>query len=80
MEMVGEHGRAGRHAVERTAGARNSGLGQTCEARDKKGRSFVHKLFTAIIHVLRRHKRERIVAKFCAQTFSARRKIFVKIA
>jgi hypothetical protein len=78
--MVGGLGRVGGHAGCGASAAQGAAKGRDGETRDKKGATSIHNLFTAAVVVLRRHKRERIGAKFRPQTFSMLCKIFLKIA
>jgi hypothetical protein len=78
--MVGKHGRLDSHAVCAPAMTLGAGGGRKVATTGRKRHRSVHKLFTAIVSVPRRHKRERIGAKFRAQTFFVVRKLFVKIA
>ena len=80
LEMVGKHGRPDSHAVCAAAVTRSAGDGRRGAAAGGKRHRPVHKLFTAVISVPQRHKRERIGAKFRAQTFFEVCKLFVKIA
>ena len=63
-------GRRGGHEIGMAAGTEIDEASHGGGALGRRTGKSVHKLFTAVFHVLQRHGRERIRGKFRAQTFS----------